>query len=551
LRSAHTHLLGRLAKLKAEGYDYPSLILSYTNQWRYDNDPPMPELGRFVAAWNELRLQPPLRLTTATDAVMSMEKEVGARVPVMEGEWTDWWANGDASGPREVAASRAAKRVLTAATSELWGPATPSVRRDVRRLTRDLCLFDEHTWGANSSISQPDSFHTVGQYTEKSLLAYRPLGHAEALLARRARALLHTEGLHIANTSKGTWSGWVVFAAPALREPAESVEEIATGKRVPLEKFSGNRVRFWIDRLAPRASASFRLRSEKADPPAALASPRIVTDASGWPVSALWSGMSRPLFEGEVGNFLAAGFEGATARSAIAKLHGTPDPARRASMRNDLLRMSQATYPRAEESPTPWTLVYRQEIAHPRLARAERRLEIWKQEPRARVTLRFDRLPSTAPELLYAAFEMPREVALPVTSNGGVPFTPYEDQLIGSCRDYYAIDGWARYHTDAGDWLWMTRDAPLISIGGPQPLARRVDPPAERHRIAAMLFDNCWHTNFVADSHGTLEFSFEIVWREQIERPEEWADSLVSDPVVVLNPSGRMAPALERHLYSS
>ena len=31
-------------------------------------------------------------------------------MPEYAGEWTDWWANGTASAPREVAASRLAKR---------------------------------------------------------------------------------------------------------------------------------------------------------------------------------------------------------------------------------------------------------------------------------------------------------------------------------------------------------------------------------------------------------------------------------------------------------
>jgi hypothetical protein len=44
---------------KSNGYDYPALILSITNEWRMDNDPPFPPLAEFVAAWNRLGLRPP------------------------------------------------------------------------------------------------------------------------------------------------------------------------------------------------------------------------------------------------------------------------------------------------------------------------------------------------------------------------------------------------------------------------------------------------------------------------------------------------------------
>jgi len=186
LTASHELCLKKLAQLEADGYEYDRLILSVTNQWRWDNDPPFPPLVDFVDAWNRLDLQPPLNLTTATAALEEMERAVGDRIPVKSGEWTDWWANGDASGPREVAASRFAKRTFAAAASGVWGDMSPAAKRKAEAILRDLCLFDEHTWGADVSVSRPQSLETIGQYAEKSVLAYRPKSHAEWLLAQRA-----------------------------------------------------------------------------------------------------------------------------------------------------------------------------------------------------------------------------------------------------------------------------------------------------------------------------------------------------------------------------
>ena len=86
-----------------------------TNEWRIDGDPPFPPLADFVAAWRRLGLKPTLRLTTVSKALKTLEQELGPTIPQFEGEWTDWWANGVASGPREVAASRLAKRTVAAA----------------------------------------------------------------------------------------------------------------------------------------------------------------------------------------------------------------------------------------------------------------------------------------------------------------------------------------------------------------------------------------------------------------------------------------------------
>ena len=114
--------------------------------------------------------------------------------PEYAGEWTDWWANGTACAPREVAASRAAKRFLAAAQSPVWGPLPPSAQRTIEDLTKDLCLFDEHTWGSSMSVALPYSLDTQGQWNEKSRLAWRPMALAEWLLSQRARTRLIGEG---------------------------------------------------------------------------------------------------------------------------------------------------------------------------------------------------------------------------------------------------------------------------------------------------------------------------------------------------------------------
>ena len=123
-------------------------------------------------------------------------------------------------------------------------------------------------------------------------------------------------------------------------------------------------------------------------------------------------------------------------------------------------------------------------------------------------------------------------------SSGGVPFTPFQDQIPGTCRDHFAIDGWADYATPDGHWLWVSRDAPLVSLDSPQIWTRRQTPPAHPERLLAMLFNNFWYTNFVADEHGVMEFQFDLVWREKLDSPAaaaELADALVAEPVVLIN----------------
>ena len=585
LREAQAQCLQQITRLEKSGYRHEVLTISMTNHWRMDNDPPFLALADFVAAWNTLGLKPELVLTTASKAMEAMEKAIGDKVPEHEGEFTDWWANGAASGPREVAASRTAKRQLAAAQSPLWGPMTASGSSKAHSLYKELCLFDEHTWGSSWSVALPWSLDTQAQFAEKAMLAWRPMGQAEWLLSQRARTRLmrEGEGLFVANPSRQPFSGWVRMPATCLRDDYCSALNPSTGSRQPLlfengirswtapknpgelsrantsatfpDNVTNQTVKFWVGNLAADSFVRLRLETSLANGTSAVGSGLAVRlDDQGWPVSAQWSGMKRPLFTGGIGGLSSVKVNAFAPRWALKELCSAGGSARGDELRKKQIETVQATAEgQATFEDTPFTQVYAQWLKHPRLEWAQRRLEIWKGEPRARVTLRFNRISSEAPEILYAGFTLPCEGTLPRLSNGGVPFTPFTDQLPGTCRDYFAFDGWADYGTPEGHWLWVSRDAPLVSFDSPQVWTRRQTAPAHPERVLAMLFNNFWYTNFVADEHGVMEFQFDLVWREKLGSPAaaaELADSLVAEPVVLINSGGADDPVVLQRLFA-
>ena len=181
-----------------------------------------------------------------------------------------------------------------------------------------------------------------------------------------------------------------------------------------------------------------------------------------------------------------------------------------------------------------------------------RQLELWHREPRARLIVRFRRSESELPEILFVACDLPCQGRLPESSVGGMPFVPYEDQLPGSCRDHFTIDGWVQYSTPRGRWLWVSRDAPLATFGGHNILARRDDPPKNANRILAMVFNNVWVTNFVADSHGILEFQFDMALQppgRPAADPARLAETLQAEPQIVINPGLKEYPIFLDRLH--
>jgi hypothetical protein len=202
-----------------------------------------------------------------------------------------------------------------------------------------------------------------------------------------------------------------------------------------------------------------------------------------------------------------------------------------------------------DRTETPHTLVYVQALKHPRLQWASRTLEIWKQEPRARLTFKLNRISSAAPEIFYITFPLLTEKRVPRVSSGGEPFTPFTDQLPGTCRDYFAIDGWAEYVLPEGRWLWVSRDAPLISFGSEPTLAALKEAPEDMHLLRAMVYNNFWYTNFLADQPGIMEFQFDLLWTQDAKAdPAALASAVVADPILLINPAIQEDPLIIRHL---
>lgn len=564
-------------------YPHDVLTITVTNHWRMDNDPPFLALPKFVAAWNKLGLQPELVLTTAGPAMDEMQRCIGGAIPEHEGEFPDWWANGTAGAPRELAASRKAKSLLKQTESKALGPLPPSAADRILALRKDLCLFDEHTWGSSWSMGLPWSADTQGQFCEKASLAYHALSQAEWLLSQRIRTHLlpEGEGLYVANLSSEPFSGWITLTATALRGNYRSVTDKSSGESMPLLPYPGIRAwtapkdesevtlanraltypdnapaqqyRFWIKNLAPNSfkklaleTASCRVRV------AQLKGHKIAVDASGWPVSIQWPNTPAPLFSGELGHICSLSMDALSSRWSYDSL-SDPDfsssPAGKA-LRRKIRQSSARPTGKAEMVDAGPTLTFNQWLSHPSLEFGQRSVEFWKNEPRARVSIRLHRKSSAIPQILYAAFQFPCAKVLPQLSSGGSPFTPYTEQIPGSCTDFFAIDGWADYADAEGHWFWASRDAALVALGQPQIWNRASTAPKNPERLLAMLYNNFWFTNFLADQPGLLEFQFDIVWRPAINRPSELSHALSAQPALLLNQGLPEHPTVMKHLFN-
>lgn len=555
------------------GYKYERLLCSLTNQWRVDNDPPFLPVMDFIKKWNELGLKPELRLTTPASAFMELEKEVGDNFPQYKGEWTDWWANGSASAPVEVASSRKAKRVVKVIKSEIFGKLDEKENKRLDEALKNMCMFDEHTWGAWSSISNPFSDYTRSQFCEKSIYAYRGLAQAQYLLAEKAResSVYNENGIYLTNPSEYPLKAWIELPSNCLRGEYTHLKNMTTGELIEITYCDGllnfkrpagpedlsienvsqtfadsaprKTAKFWSGTLKPRSTEHFCLIKNQAIPTEKMNASVVennlmfATDSLGWPESAIWKGMEAPLFNEGLGGFLSYSPVGFAPRWIMKDIFSIENKEERLSQREKFMRLENSVYSNnAIMEEQEFSIRIEQEFSHPSLKWGKRILELWKDEPKAKLTIKINRRSSMDPEMLYVKFPLPCENTIPFISNGGYAFKPGEGQLPGTCMDYYAIDGWANYSNDKGNWLWNSKEAPIITFEAPQALAKLKKLPKRTDILLSMVFDNSWDTNFVADSHGIMEFNYDLIWRDWVEEKDigKIVENLTTEPIVAV-----------------
>lgn len=520
VRKAHEICTRKIEKMISEGYPYDFITVSITNQWRIDNDGPYIPLVSFVNKWNQLGLKPRLNLKTVDVAMKRIENQVGGKIETHTGEWLDWWSFGVISNPRELSASRQANILVEAAISPVFGPLSKSLDQEVDQIDRWLCRYYEHTFGANVTLSDPYSLFNLGQLNEKATYAYRPYEKAKWLLARRIEAAFSKkpEGLYVINSGKAPYTGWIYLDPVSFRKQKFlSIENTVSGNRQKL-LFDKDGARFWVDLLEKESSGHFLLKEDSIPELISTSIPLVKTDKTGWPVEAIWNGMEKSLFTGGFGDFVS--LQSKIPRWNWSRIWHENDESRLKRVQEDTEWLTAIPMENARKEETAHTIRFIQKIKHSRLNRAERILEIWKDEPRVKYNIRFDRISSFLDEIFYVHFPMPETEKLPVTSNGGHKFIPYEDQLIGTSMDYFTIDGWIHYPSLSGNWVWSTKEAAMVTFDGHQFCAQRKSAPANMNNLYAMIYNNVWEVNFPADCPGEMSFEFDLVWKKEIMKEE-------------------------------
>ena len=183
-----------LLSLEARGYPFDRISVQFSG-YHTDNSPPAVIECDLVKAWNEKFAWPRLRLATSQEFPAYVEKEHSAKLAVHRQAWPDWWTDGFGSAARETAAARETETAmqvshgLLAMASTLGAQISPKTMQRAAAIQDNLLFYQEHTYGAAESISDPLAENTQVQWGEKSSYAWSAVKDSN-LLREEAFGLL-------------------------------------------------------------------------------------------------------------------------------------------------------------------------------------------------------------------------------------------------------------------------------------------------------------------------------------------------------------------------
>jgi len=497
-----------MRELEDSNYPYEMVQVRYTTGG--DNGPPDPKLSDTVKTWNEQFESPRIVIATASEMFEEFERRYGEKIPSVSGDFTPYWEDGAASTAREVALNRAsANRLLQAET--LWALLRSPSRypvEDFAEAWRQVLLWDEHTWGAADSVSNPDGENARSQWAYKQAFALEADKRSKALLERA----LVGERFSAAGTAVDVWNtnSWmatdIVLIPPEMSAAGDRVEDensypvlsqrLASGELAILAErvpgFGAKRYKI----LPGQASSAGEARADGA---------QIWNGVISAAVSPLTGAITSLTWKGAGGEELVDGTSGYGLNEYL-YVPGR-DPARVQPARNAKIMVR-------DRGPLVASLIVESDA--PGARKLTREMRLYHGLDRLDISDVIDKSRVREKESVHIAFPF-RMIEGRVRLDIGWGFIrPDTDQIAGSCKDFFGVQAADVSNRQTGV-TWVSLDAPLVEIGqmtDETPFDKNTRQwrteigPTQTFFSYAM--NNYWHTNYKADQEGPVMLRYSI-----------------------------------------
>lgn len=508
-------------------YPYDVAVVHAAN----DNRWPTPLFLDVVRHWNAVRGNPPMRTATIDEAMDLLESQARvADIPVVRGEWSDWWSHGHGSTAREVAVYREARSFARAAQASLGltllrGDGEPllahvigyrrapvrlrdehEIVADLAHVDEDLLLFGEHTWGSWETYSKPHSTFSHSHWNAKAAFAYQAYDLARDLAVEGMFRLAATSPAGAASSSAAGSTGpggGVLVVNPSERDRVEPVDVELDGAR--RGRLIGRAPAFGVA-LLPQPEP---LRKRPGRQIVKGVYRAVVDPARGGVVSLVDLRDDRELIDHGAGHGLGAVvLETIPADSDHPMVVRSPKDFHPDFPGPDFDRLVAVADAEPEIAESDDVAMITWQAAAPGLPAATMTLTLYREVDVVDLDVYLVKPARLAPESVFVAF--PFEVADSrfLMETAGAVFAAETEQLPDTSKDWYSIQHAIGVTNDSHGLLWGSFDAPLVQIGGFHTGRWARSLAVSGGHVNSWLMNNLHFTNFQASQDGTRRYRY-------------------------------------------
>lgn len=495
------------------------------------------DIAESITAYNKRYAYPKVVLCANNDFFDYVEANFADQLPVYRGCGGSWWEDGAGSSAQETAITRVAHQDVIAA-EKVWASAGGAGRQarypigELNRVWDDVLLYDEHTWGAHNSMTEPTSDFVLRQFaikaayaTDASALANRLLASGLQRLAGRVKA--PDGSLLVFNPSGRTRTGIVEARIPrgsAVMSdkgilPQQVIESGALDKvTVALRVEDVPAMGYNTYPVGPQAGNLPGASARVSDNVMENTYYRVTFDkATGGIASIVDRESGRELVDQESDYTLGQAVYAADGGFADHYIWWGPNP--------DAIKWhkSKGEHLYSDASGPVFTNVKsRQKLAATcSIAGRPDQVEevfhvveletiLYEHEKRIDFAMRVHKRMTYDREALYIAFPFAGANPRFRYEIGGGSVRPNEDHLPGGCRDWFAVQRWVTVETDQGAVAWSPVDTPLITLCDMTPGKWLDELPITNGTVFAYALNNYWFTNYKAGQDGWFTFRYSL-----------------------------------------
>ncbi|NVO21410.1 MAG: glycoside hydrolase [Bacteroidetes bacterium] len=527
-----------MAELDAEGYPYEMV------QWRYnivsDNGPTDSLVSNFIFDWNNKYKSPKIILNTVENMFREFEKRYGDNLPEFKGDMTPYWEDGAYSTTRETALNHDNSCKLTA-LGTLFSLADPSAYDpEIFDLSwKSVLLWDEHTWGAYNSISDPDIPFVTEQWRFKQQYALRADSLVRVLGESLRRNAGHEQVLKFDVYNTLSWDRKdIIYLSPDQAKGAGSVRD-ESGKLLPFQRLADGRVAIELEVPAlDFTQLTLILDSTMRNAhPFVLPTGRIRNDHTQLQINKSTGSIASIICKpGNIQLIDTSHYSGANEYLYVPGR----DPSKAKAV-SEILSISQ------ESGPVLNSIEIRS--LAPGSHSLDSEIRLFKDIDRIEITNTIDKIAIRDKESVHFVFPFSlRQAKQRFNTGWGGIFEPGINQLEGSNQDFYSVQQWCDISNSKQGVSLLLKESCLVEPGsmldertgkyGVKSWKVKADTTPT---IISYVMNNYWHTNYKADQEGTVSMNYALVPHAEFDQPVVQKQGMeYNQPLIVL-------PAAKEH----